>query len=209
MKIIVFGASRGVGFQVVEQGLQAGHHITAFVRNPEKMQITHPALKIFQGDAMDADAVDRAIAGHEAVISALAPARPLIPHMMETSAKNIVAAMQTHAVRRLISMTGAGVRQPEDEPKFVDHFFRIMLHLLARTVALDSAANVRIITSSNLDWTIVRYPRLTDGARKGTYRVGYVGKDSGMQVSRADAAAFVLRELEEKNWLRKLPVVSY
>ena len=56
---------------------------------------------------------------------------------------------------------------------------------------------------------MVRYPRLVDGERKGVYRVDYVGKDSGTQITRADGADFVLKELVEKKWLRKLPVVSY
>ena len=209
MKIVVFGASRGVGINVVEQALQGGHNVTAFVRSPETFKLQHANLTVFKGDAMDASAVDQVIAGQEAVISALGPTRPPVPHMMETSAKNIVAGMKKHGVKRLVSTTGAGVRQPEDQSKFIDHFFGFLLNILAKDVVLDSAANVRVIQSSDLDWTVVRYPRLMDGERKGIYRVGYVGKDSGTQITRADGADFVLKELVEKKWLRKLPVVSY
>ncbi len=209
MKIIVFGASRGVGINVVEQALQAGHIVTAFVRSPETFKLQHANLTVFKGDAMDASAVEQAIAGQEAVISALGPTRPPVPHMMETSAKNIVAGMKKHGVKRLVSTTGAGVRQPEDQPKFIDHFIGFLLNVLAKDVVLDSAANVRVIQSSDLDWTVVRYPRLVDGERKGIYRVGYIGKDSGTQITRADGADFVLKELVEKKWLQKLPVVSY
>jgi putative NADH-flavin reductase len=209
MKIVVFGASRGLGLKVVEQALEAGHLVTAFVRSPEKFTIKHANLTVFRGDAMDADAVEKAIAGQDAVLSALGPTRPPVPYMMETAAKNIVAGMKKHGVRRIVSTTGAGVRQPEDQPKFVDRFFGVLLDLLAKNVVLDSAANVRVIQESDLDWTIVRFPRLADGDRTGKYRVGYVGRDSGVQVSRADAADFVLKELVEKQWLKKLPVVSY
>ena len=209
MKIVVFGASRGVGINVVEQALQAGHIVTAFVRSPETFKLQHANLTVFKGDAMDASAVEQAIAGQEAVISALGPTRPPVPHMMETSAKNIVAGMKKHGVKRLVSTTGAGVRQPEDQPKPIDHFIGFLLNVLAKDVVLDSAANVNVIQSSDLDWTVVRYPRLVDGERKSIYRVGYVGKDSGTQITRADGADFVLKELVEKKWLRKLPVVSY
>lgn len=209
MKIVVFGASRGVGAHVVEQALQAGHIVTAFVRSPEIFKLQHANLTIFKGDAMDASAVEQAIAGQEAVISALGPTRPPVSHMMETSAKNIVAGMKKHGVKRLVSTTGAGVRQPEDQPKLIDHFIGFLLNLLAKDVVLDSAANVRVIQTSDLDWTVVRYPRLMDGERKGVYRVGYVGRDSGTQLARADGADFLLKELIEKKWLRKLPLVSY
>ena len=209
MKIVVFGASRGVGLKFVEQALQAGHTVTAFVRNPSTFTLQHPNLTVFQGDSMDAAVVEKAMAGQEAVVSTLGPTRPPVPGMMEMSARNIVAGMKKHAIRRLISTTGAGVRQPEDQPKFVDYVIGFLLNLLAKSVVLDSAANVKVIQESDLDWTVIRFPRLMDGDRTGKYHVGYVSKDSSTQFSRADAADFVLKELTEKKWLRKLPLVSY
>ena len=106
--------------------------------------------------------------------------------------------MQQHGVRRLISTTGVGVRDPQDQPKPVDHLMKGLLTLMAGAVLRDSAANVDVIRSSNLDWTIVRFPRLTDGPHTGKYRVGYLGKGSGTQLSRADGADFVLKELSRR-----------
>ena len=209
MKIVVFGASGGTGLEVVKQALEAGHVLIAFVRTPSKMDIQHPNLTLFQGDVMDASAVEKAIAGQEAVISTIGPTRPPVPHMMQTAAKNIVAAMKKHGVRRILSTTGAGVRQPEDQPKRMDRLIGSLLNLLTKDVVLDSAANVKWIQSSDLDWTIVRFPRLNNGAHTGKYRVGYVDKDSSTQFSRADGADFILKELVEKMCLRKLPLVSY
>ena len=209
MKIVVFGAPRGTGFEIVKQALEAEHIVTAFVRSPSTFAVNHPNLTMCQGDAIDSVAVEKAIAGQEAVISALGPTRPPVPGMMETAAKNIVAAMQKHGVRRLVSTTGAGIRQPEDKPKLSDYLIGALLNLLAKSVVLDSAANVKVIQTSDLDWTIVRYPRLVDGEHTGKYRFGYVSKDSSTQLARADAAASVLKELTERQWLRKLPLVSY
>lgn len=209
MKIVVFGASRGIGFEIVKQALEAGHNVTAFVRSPEKFTLKHANLSVYQGDSMDAVAVERAITGQEAVTSALGPTRPPVPHMMETSAKNIVSAMKKHGVRRLISTTGARVRQPEDKPKMVDYFIGFLLNLLAKDVVLDSAKNVKVIQGSDLYWTVVRLPRLNDGEHTRKYRAGYVNKDSSTLFSRADGADLVLKELVEKKWLRKLPLASY
>ena len=209
MKIVLFGASGKFGIQILEQALDAGHIVTAFVRTPSKMQIQHPNLTLFQGDATDAEAVDKAISGQDAVISALGPSRPPVPYMMETAAKNIVAGMKKHGVQRLVSTAGAGVRQPQDEPKFIDLFMMALLNVLVKNVLLDVKENVKVIQASDLDWTITRFPRLVDGERTGRYRVGYVGKDSGTQISRADGADFVLKELVGREWLRKLPVASY
>jgi putative NADH-flavin reductase len=209
MKIVVFGASRGTGFEVVKQALEAGHHVTAFVRMPEKFSLSHENLTVFQGDAMDADAVEKANSGQDAVVSALGPTRPPVPHMMETSAKNIVAGMKKHGVKRIVSTTGAGVRQPEDQPKFIDHFIGFLLNLLVKDVVLDSAMNVKTIQESGLEWTVIRFPRLKDGEHTGKYRVGYVSKESGTHITRADAADFGLNELMETRWVRKLPLASY
>jgi putative NADH-flavin reductase len=209
MKIVVFGASRGAGLQVVKQALDAGHIVTAFVRSPEKFEVKHANLIVFEGNSMDATAVENAIAGQEAVISALGPTRPPVPYMMEISAKNIVAGMKKHRVRRLISTTGAGVRQPEDRPKFIDYLIGFLLNLMAKDVVIDSAENVKVIQTSELDWTVVRFPRLMDGENGGKYRVGFVSKESGAQISRADGADFMLKELTERKWLKKLPLVSY
>ena len=209
MKIVVFGASRGVGLEVVKQALEAGHSVTAFVRSPEKFAVKHSNLIVVKGDSMDTSAVENAIAGQEAVVSALGPTRPPVPHMMEISATNIVAGMKKHGVRRLLSTTGADVRQPEDEPKFIDRFIGFLFHLLAKDVVMDSAEYVRVIEASDLDWTVVRIPRLMDGVHTGKYRVGFVTKDSSTQFSRADGADFIVRELVENKWLRKLPLVSY
>jgi putative NADH-flavin reductase len=209
MKIIVFGASGGTGNHVVRQALEAGHQVTAFVRSPEKLSIEHPNLTLCAGDVMDAEKVEQAIAGQDAVISTLGPARPPVDGMMETAAKNIVSAMQKHDVKRLISTTGAGVRDPRDQPKLFDKVMKALLTVMAKDVLQDSEANVDLIRASDLDWTVVRFPRLVHGQHTGKYRVGHVGKDSGSQLSRADAADFILRELEKGEFIHKAPMVSY
>jgi putative NADH-flavin reductase len=209
MKIVVFGASRGVGLKVVEQALDAGHAVTAFVRSADQFGLQHPNLSVFQGDALDATAVERAVAGHDAVVSALAPTRPPVAGMMEIAARNIVNAMKKNNVARIISTTGAGIRQVEDQPKFIDRFIAFLLNLLAKGVVLDAIANVKVIQASKLDWTIARFPRLIDGPHTGVYRVGYVDKNSSSQISRADGADFIVKELAEKKWSKKLPLVSY
>ena len=209
MNIIIFGASGGTGREVVKQALEAGHMVTAFVRTPSKINMQHPNLRVVQGDVMDAPAIDQAVTGQDAVISTLGPTRPPVPRMMETAARNIIAAMNKHGLRRLIATTGAGVRQPEDQPKLVDTLIGVLLSLMAGEVVRDSAEGVRLIQSSDLDWTIARFPRLMNGPHTGKYRSGYVSKESSTQLSRADAADFVLKELTENDWLRKLPLVSY
>jgi putative NADH-flavin reductase len=209
MEIIVFGASGRLGRKIVEQALTAGHRVTAFVRSPAKFMLQHSHLTLFQGDSMDAAAVHKALADQQVVISALGPERPPIPGTMEASARNIIAAMQEHGIYRLVSTTGAGVWQPQDQPKPIDYLIAILLNIFAKEVIRDSFANVDVLKASTLDWTIVRFPRLTDRPRTRKYHVGYIDKKSSSQFGRADAAEFILKELIEKKWVRKAPLVSY
>jgi putative NADH-flavin reductase len=209
MKIVVFGASGGIGKQVVRQALEAGHQVTAFVRNPDKLSLDHSNLRICQGDVTDSVNVEQVVAGQGAVISALGPTRPPVPGMMESAAKNIISVMQKHGLKRLLSTTGAGVRDPEDQPKLFDKMMKTLLTFMAKEVLQDSEANVNLIRDSNLDWTIVRFPRLLDGAHTGKYGVGYVGKNSGSQLLRADGVDFILKELEKGDYINKTPIVSY
>lgn len=208
MNIVVFGASGGTGIEIIQQALASGHNVTAFVRSPGKIQISHPNLSLFQGNVMDAAAVAKAIQGQEIVISALGPTRPPIPEMMAHAARNIIAGMQQNGVRRLVYTSGAGVRAPQDQPQLMDHIMKGLLTLMAGSVLADSEKGVNIIRSANLDWTVVRFPRLVNGPVTGKYRVGYLGKGAGFQISRADGAHFVVQEMVQNQYLREMPFLS-
>ena len=158
---------------------------------------------------MDSAAVRGAVSGQDAVVSALGHAQGSPKDVQTRGTVNIVAAMEEYGVRRLVSLTGAGVRAEGDEPKFVDKVFALLLKTLQRDVLEDAAEHVAVVRESGLEWVIVRGPRLTRGERKGRYRVGPVGKNSGTQISRADLAEFMLDQITDDTHLRRMPVVSY
>lgn len=108
MKIIVFGASGPTGRQVVEQALEQGHAVTAFVRNAGRMALEHSALRVVEGDALDAEAVAAAIAGHDAVISALGAPANKTGVIRSQGTLNIVRGMEAAGVRRFVSLASLG-----------------------------------------------------------------------------------------------------
>ena len=209
MKLAIFGASGRTGRPLVEQALAAGHAVTALVRTPSSFPLKHERLNVVQGSVEDAAQVDEAVAGADAVLSVLGHTKTSNKDVLTVGTRNIVNAMKKHGVRRLISLTGAGVRNPHDQPKLVDKLFGFALARLQPDLLRDSENHVKVIQGSDLDWTVVRGPRLTEGPRTGKYRVGYVGKDSGTQASRADIADFMLKQVTDTTYLKKLPVVSY
>jgi putative NADH-flavin reductase len=209
MQIIVFGASGTTGLEILKQALAAGHSVKAFVRSPSRVTIQHVNLIVNQGDATDQAAVAQAIIGQKAVISALGQTRPPVPGMLVKAYQNILDGMRKAGVRRIVATTGAGVRAPQDQPGIIDQVMKGLLNIVAAEVLRDSEAGAAAIRESELDWTVVRFPRLTGGVHTGAYRVGFLGRNSGIQISRADGADFVLKELVAGKYIRQMPVVSY
>lgn len=193
----------------MRQALEGGHEVTAFVRDPARLGMDHPRLRIVSGDVMDAARVEEAVAGSEAVLSALGHTKASTKDIQTAGTENIVAAMKKHGVRRILSLTGAGVRDPKDQPKLSDKIIVFLLERLQGDVLRDAVVHAEVIKESGLDWIIVRGPMLTDGPHTGEYRVGYVGKNSGSKASRADVADFMLAQLSSDEYLGQAPMVSY
>jgi putative NADH-flavin reductase len=208
MKIAVFGATGRTGRHVVEQALARGDEIKALVRDPSKLGISDENLEVVQGDVLDSTKVAETVAGTDAVLIALGQTKTSPKDVQTRGTRNIVAAMKEHGVWRLVSLTGAGVRDPRDEPKLADKAITFLLKRLQPDVLKDAEGHAEVIRKSGLEWVLVRGPRLTDGPRTGEYRVGYVGKNSGTRASRADVAEFMLRQLEGDEYLGRMPMIS-
>jgi putative NADH-flavin reductase len=208
MKITIFGATGRTGIPLVEQALSAGHDVVAYVRTPSKLPVHNERLTIMQGEMNESAKVAAAIAGSDAVISALGPVKGGPKDIMAASARNIVAAMDQAGVRRLVYATGAGVEDPQDKPALMNKIISFALKTLNPDVLADSAAGVNIVRNSDLDWTIARGPMLTDGPHTGKYRVGYVNGDMGRQLSRANFADYMLKSAVEGLNNREMPAIS-
>lgn len=210
MKISLFGATGKVGQHLVDQALERGDEVTAFVRDPSKLTTQqHKRLKVVQGDVLDPKDVEQAVAGTDAVLSTIGHTKTSSKDVLAEGIKNIIAAMNKHGVHRLVSLTGAGVRDPKDEPKLVDRIIGWLLKLLQKELLEDAIEQARMVKESHLDWVIVRAPVLTEGEKKGEYRIGYVGKESGTTLSRADVADFMLKQTTDDTYLHQAPLVSY
>ena len=208
MRITIFGATGKTGRLVVEQALAQGDGVVAFARTPSKLGITNPKLSIVEGDIADADAVERAIAGSDAVISVLGPSSNAPDLAVSRGTKNILTAMQKQNVKRLIVSTGAGVAQPGDQPGLPDKVIGALLKVVSKNVLDDMTQTVALVKNSDLDWTIVRVPMLTDDPATGHVRAGAVGKDIGIRIGRADMAAFLLTQLAGPRYLKRAPAIS-
>jgi putative NADH-flavin reductase len=208
MKLVIFGANGRTGKLLVEQALAASHAVTAFARMPWRLGIAHAGLTIVQWDPQDAAAIAEAVAGSDAVLSVMGPTRNVPDLAVSQGMERVIAAMKVHAVRRLIVSAGAGVSDPSDMRALLHKVSGAIALLRARHVYADMKRVVELVRASGLEWTIVRVPRLTDQPRQGRLRIGYVGRDMGTTLARADLAAFLLKQLDDQTYLRKAPMIS-
>ncbi len=211
MKLTVFGATGGVGRELVTQALDAGHDVTACVRNPGKLDPTHIHLTVIAGELTDREAVQRAVRGADAVISALGPSldRKATGMPLVDGTRTILDAMATEGVERYIGIATPSLRDPRDTPSLLGIIVPIMGRTLLPRAYRELLAMSQLITDSPVDWTIARFTRPTNGTRKGTIRAGHLGRDSvKASIARADIATFLLAQTTDTRFHRAAPAIS-
>lgn len=208
MRLLVFGATGATGQQIVMQGLQQGHELTVFVRNPAKLTFRDDRLRVVVGSVPeDADAISAAVRGQDAVISALGVRNSLKSgNLISRAMRTIVPAMERQAVRRLIFTSGFGVGDTRRDAPLLP---RIMYRVLLTDIFADKADAEHYLRESSLDWTLVYPVLLTNGPITGQYRVGERLSLRGLpMISRADVADFILKQLQDPAYVRKGVAIS-
>lgn len=208
-KLTIFGGTGGVGSQLIPLALDAGYRVTAFARNPSALP-RQAELTVVEGQLGESAAVARAVAGADAVLSTLG-ARSNTPEQVEvfgTAMENITEAMQGHGVRRLVSISGAGVLTPDDHVTMGRRIVRLILNLVAKYVTRAKEREYDIITATDLDWVLVRPPRIVPGAPTGTYRV-FGDRVPSPKISQGDVADLMLKCAAGEKWIRRAPIPGY
>jgi putative NADH-flavin reductase len=206
MRVLIIGATGGTGRQLVSQALESGHGVTAFVRTPDRLQIRHERLTFAQGNVLGYPSLEAAVRGQDAVLSALGHKRWFYPNrILSAGTRNLVQAMETHGVRRLVCETALGIADSRGRAGLSYTLF--VAPLILPFYFRDKERQEAVIRASSLDWVIVRPGALTNGPRRGVYRHGpHVGHWLWTcRISRADVAEFMLRQLTDTTYLRSCP----
>ena len=201
MKILVIGATGKTGAAVVELAVGAGHDVTAFVHDAGAY--LREDVHVAEGDALNPDQVASALVGQEAVIDTLGGSTPYAPTTLETDAARIlIAAMNQHGVRRLLVVSALGAGNSRANTSFV--YEHLLMPTFLRGVLPDKAGMEAEVSSSDLDWTLVRAALLTDDEPSGSIRT-YDADDGNIahKIARGDLAAFLIRELPRNTFSRK------
>jgi putative NADH-flavin reductase len=207
---LIIGATGGTGHELVSQALERGYAVTALVRDPSRLQVDHPQLTVIQGDVLDQGSVDAAMRGQEAVLSALGHKRFFYPtRILSEGTRNILRAMETHGVPRLVCETALGIG--DSAGRMGLYYTLFVVPVILPFYFWDKTRQEQMIARSNLEWVIVRPGALTDGEKRGRYRHGrQVGSFLlTVRISRADVADFMLNQLTSDTYVRTAPGVCW
>lgn len=206
--IALFGATGRTGRRVLRLAIAQGYPVRALVRSPGKLP-QQPGLTILTGDVLDAAAVDRCVAGADAVISCLGNASITAPGLaLSQGTRHIVDAMRAHGVSRVLNVAGGGILNAPD-----DSGLRSEMPTFPAIFKLTSAQHLaawQVLHDSGLEWTTVATPDIPDADASGTARVlvNYM-PPGGKTVSTGDIAEFLIRELTERRFVRQRVGLAY
>jgi putative NADH-flavin reductase len=214
MKIAIYGAGGAIGTAIAKEALGRGHEVTAVVRDPAKVELSHDHLTVAQGDVTDSAGVTQVAKGHDAVISAVGP----------NWGKGDDLSVYTQGAQSLIAGVGAAGNQPRllivggagslevapglalyDTPDFPDAW---------RPMAKAHGDGLALYRASDIDWTFVSPAVMIQaGERTGQYRVGgdqlLTDAEGNSVISNEDYAVAMVDELENPQHIRERITVAY
>jgi len=208
MRVLIIGASKGIGLETTRQTLAAGYHVRALARSASAMTLSDPNIEKVRGDALKAADVEAALTGVDVVIQTLGVGvgelfRPV--HLFSGATRVLIAAMRAKGVKRLICVTGFGAG---DSRARISPLQRLPFQIVFGRAYDDKSLQERLIKDSGLDWTIARPGVLTSGPRTGRYMILPDASQwrNGI-ISRSDVADFLVRQIEDQTYIRQAPML--
>jgi putative NADH-flavin reductase len=203
MKLVVLGATGGTGLEIVRQAIERGHSVTTLVRSPDRLKPFRDRITVKQGNLLNSQELERVIQGHDAVVSGFGPRVPVAKadaNLLQQFAVALTTAMPLAGVRRVVVESVAFLFKDSIVPPAY-----LLGRLLFPGIVADASAMEQVFRESDLDWTMVRPPELTDKPYTGKYRVreGHL-PGFGFKISRADVADFMIKAVEDRSSIRKI-----
>lgn len=196
MRITVFGASGKTGRLVVEQGLERGDEVVAFMRDASRVDRSHERLEVVEGDGREPDAVADALRGSDAAISVLSLASPEDEPQQSEATRSILEAAKAEGVRRIVVTANNHVFHDDEVPRELAAFAR------------EHRRNRDLLRASGLDWTIVASPTLADDPGTDSFAVSVDEKAPGKRTAREDLATAALDAVGHDDWIAHIVGVS-
>jgi putative NADH-flavin reductase len=208
MQLLVVGATGGTGREAVIQALDRGYFVTAFVRDPAKLDVQHPNLTVVTGDVLQFESLLPAVRRQDAVFCSLGGRPGQADKSVSEGTTNLIAAMQQVGIRRLLVVSSLGVGDSYASASIPSKLF---IKTFLSGVIAEKEKQEQAIRESGLDWVIARPTRLTNDPASGQFDVAEQLRFSAVampRISRADVAAFLLDQLASNQYLRKAVTIT-
>ncbi|HEY4964184.1 MAG TPA: NAD(P)H-binding protein [Candidatus Saccharimonadales bacterium] len=205
MKIAVIAANGRSGQAFIEAALTAGHSISAGVRGKSYLK-SHPSLTVVECDATNEAQLENLLSGQEAVASFIGHVKGSEPNVQTIAIQKVVDVMKALGVKRLISLTGTGVRFPGDKISLIDRFLNLNISIIDPARVKDGKNHVGVLKASDLDWTVIRVLKLQNVPPKP-----FTLREHGptkWYVGRQEVAQAVLQVLEQRSFVKQAPIIG-
>ncbi|MEV0907146.1 NAD(P)-dependent oxidoreductase [Streptomyces hokutonensis] len=210
MKLTVFGATGGIGQEIVRQALASGHQVTAVVRDPAGLTVRGKGLEVCRADVTDPEALRPAVAGRDAVLSGLGARSRKDAGVATRLTRTVLAAMEAERVRRVLVVSAGPVGPEPAGASLLDRTALGLISALLKDVYADLREMEAELARSATDWTSVRPPRLQNKPVTGTYRTVVGGfPDKGRFIARADVAHAMLAMTDDPGTVKQGVGVAY
>lgn len=210
MKVIIFGATGGIGKHAVKHALDKGYEVVAYVRNPNKVEIKDERLQVIKGELNEYEKIRSAMQGCDAVISTIGvPMKFKYETMHSLQAhENIVKAMHEVGVTRIIDWATPSIHFKDDVKSMITVVPGVMASILFKKSKEELIKISEVITNSDLEWTIVRFmaPKNTDFT--GNVKVGFGDTKMSFNISRSDIAKFMVDQVDATEYVNSMPIIG-
>jgi len=210
MHILIMGANGGIGKQTVEYALAHGHQVTALLRNPAKLTLTHPRLTIVQGDVRRPESYEQHLENKDAVISALGDGMNKPTDLYSAGNAILMQAMKKMGTTRAFFISASAIEVSPVQPWYIRLVTKYLVQKLFGHGYADQRIMEKLVKESGINWTIVRPPQLNDKPVTGHYRVAVNGflKDC-LRISRADVAHFMIGNINNPQMYQSTIEIGY
>jgi putative NADH-flavin reductase len=212
MKLSIFGGSRGTGLELIGKALAEGHEITVLARRPEVLRERFPEIRVVPGDVFNSESVIATVKGSEAVISTLGfVGRSKETKIYSEGVLNVARAMEKLGPRRLVVLAASqGIDPHPDFPWYASIMMKLFVRPMFGFAYRDMAKMTDLLAQSDIDWTLVGVPMLTNGSRRGHYRSS-IGRPlhHAFRISRTDVAEYLLSIINDRAAFRKWTEVAW
>ncbi len=206
LTIAVLGGTGKAGRFVVDELVRQGMHVKMLVRSPEKAPAKHPAIEIVLGSARNYSTIQRLISDCDAVISTLGPSKTETD-ICSVSARHVIGVMKQINIKRYIEIAGLGLTVPGDNRNILTRLITWAIRTFSPATVKDRQLTYEILSSSRINWTIIRCPTIEMSGKRKNIKVG-MEDNPGFKVTAADLAYFIVEQIHSHEYLKKCPFIS-